>query len=105
MPKSSRHTFEDDAARSILSPNELSRLRREFFDRINKINKIFLYSLYLPAGRQVLNILSILSILSKKWDFLYYQVTKLEATLLSKLKMGNSLYIQGSYMPLTEQRL
>ena len=46
---------------------ELSRLRREFFDRINKI---FLYSLYLPAGRQVLNILSILS---KKWDFLYYE--------------------------------
>ena len=35
---------------------ELSRLRRDFFDRINKINKIFLYSLYLPAGRQVLNI-------------------------------------------------
>jgi len=34
-----------------------------FFDRMNKINKIFLYSLYLPAGRQVLNILS------KKWDF------------------------------------
>ncbi len=47
-----RHTFEGDAARSILSPNELSRLRRDFFDRINKINKIFLYSLYLPAGRQ-----------------------------------------------------
>jgi hypothetical protein len=41
-----------------------------FFDRINRINKIFLFSLYLPAGRQVLNILSILSILSKKWDFL-----------------------------------
>jgi len=28
------------------------------FDRINRINKIFLYRLYLPAGRQVLNILS-----------------------------------------------
>jgi hypothetical protein len=40
VAKSFRHTFEDDAARSILSPN---------------------------------------------------QVTKLEATLLSKLKMGNSL--------------
>ncbi len=88
--EASRHTFEDDAARTTLGPDEritpsvrvcrgsiyrtrndgrhkcrpykdlkrkflcyeLSRLRREFFDRINKINKIFLYSLYLPAGRQ-----------------------------------------------------
>ena len=50
---------------------ELSRLRRNVFERINKINKIFLYSLYLPAGRQVLNIVSILS---KKWEFLYYLV-------------------------------
>jgi hypothetical protein len=33
------------------------------------INIILLFSLYLPAGRQVLNIVSILS---KKWDFLYY---------------------------------
>ena len=40
-----------------------------FLDRINKINKIFLYPLYLPAGRQVLNILSILS---KKRKFLSY---------------------------------
>jgi len=48
---------------------ELSRLRRNFFDRINppevwrvnRINMIFLFSLYLPAGRQVLDILSILS--------------------------------------------
>jgi hypothetical protein len=57
-----------------------------FFDRINRINKIFLFSLYLPAGRQVLNILLARlalrtrmagrSILSKKWDFLYYQVKK-----------------------------
>ena len=30
-----------------------------FFDRIDRINKIFLYVLYLPAGRQVLKILSI----------------------------------------------
>jgi len=36
-----------------------------FFDRMNKINKIFLFSLYLPAGRQILNIPSILS---KEWD-------------------------------------
>jgi hypothetical protein len=50
---------------------ELSRLRRNFFDRINKI---FLFSLYLPAGRQVLNILSVLS---KKWDFLYYSIIAL----------------------------
>jgi len=40
---------------------ELNRLRRNFFDRINKINKIFLFSLYLRAGRPVLKILSILS--------------------------------------------
>ena len=42
--------------------DELSRLRRDFsdrIDRINKINIILLFSLYLPAGRQVLNIVSI----------------------------------------------
>ena len=57
--------------------NELSRLRRDFsdrIDRINKINIILLFSLYLPAGRQVLNIPSILS---KKWDFLYYELSRL----------------------------
>jgi hypothetical protein len=41
-----------------------------FFDRINKINMIFLFFFIPACGRQVLNILSILS---KKWDFLYYQ--------------------------------
>ena len=36
-------------------------------------------------------ILYIRNILSKKWDFLYYQVTKLELTLLCKLDLGNRL--------------
>ncbi len=57
-----------------------------FFDRINRINKIFLFSLYLPAGRHVLNILSILS---KKWDFLYIQANticdQLPATGMNKV--------------------
>ncbi len=38
-----------------------------------------------------LYILNILSILSKKWDFLYYQVIKLEVILLCKLYLGNNL--------------
>ena len=38
---------------------------------LDRINKIFLYSLYLPAGRQVLNIPSILS---KKGNSLYYWI-------------------------------
>jgi hypothetical protein len=80
-----------------------------FFDRINRsalssqpkgsstclkaerlstgtIIKIFLYSLYLPAGRQVLNIppaclalrtlMAGRSIMSKKWDFYTIQLDK-----------------------------
>ncbi len=81
---------------------ELSRLRREFFDRINKINKIFLYSLYLPAGRQVLNILSILS---KKWDFLYYELSRLRRNFFDRINRINKIFLFSLYLPAGRQVL
>ncbi len=48
--------------------------RRDFFDRINKINMIFLFSLY--PEHPVSEFRNSEAILSKKWDFLYYQATK-----------------------------
>jgi len=47
------------------------------------LTRLTRFSLYLPAGRQVLKIVSILS---KKWDFLYYQV-----------KEGSRLRVSASF--------
>ena len=71
---------------------ELSRLRRDFsdrIDRINKINIILLFPLYLPAGRQVLNIVSILS---KKWDFLYYELSRLRRNFFDRINTINKIF-------------
>ncbi|MBW2037912.1 MAG: hypothetical protein JRI41_10660 [Deltaproteobacteria bacterium] len=71
----------------IVRPRGLSAVS----DSTGTIIKIFLFSLYLPAGRQVLNIPSACalhlsavsaqagadrSILSKKWDFYTIQLDK-----------------------------
>jgi len=58
------------------------------------LTRFFYIFLYLPADRQVLNILSILS---KKWDFLYYELSRLRRNFFDRINKINKIFLLSLY--------